>query len=90
MRIQRIIWVDSMTDNGWQASDYKRVPNIKCETIGFLFAEDAETVTLTSCLSSFNQPRSPITIPKAAIVKRTNVTKRKTANAKTSSRRLKR
>ncbi len=73
MKIQQIRWVDSSSEEGWCTFTYKRVENITCETVGYLFSEDAETVTMTSCISSFQQPRSPITIPKVSIVSRTDV-----------------
>lgn len=65
-----VSWIDSIQDEGWQTSNYHKPEKLTCKSVGFLVFEDKEVIILSSCLSPFGGPRSPITIPKFAITQR--------------------
>lgn len=68
-RLAYLEWIDSMQTHGWQLSNVESLSaeDMTCKSFGFVFAEDAHSITITSSLSSQGGPASLMQIPKIAI-----------------------
>ena len=67
LEIVDIVWVDSCSYEGWVSKDTFVDLDVKCRTLGFVVAEDDNSITIAASLSFAGNSNSPIRIPKCAI-----------------------
>jgi len=65
MKIARVKWLDSVSENGWQRGTDNQVAQIV--SYGVVIADDAQAITLSTSVSGFGRCCDPLTIPKCAI-----------------------
>ena len=70
-----ILWVDSCSpsDSSWHRPEELSMQPLKCDTVGYLVAEDEGSVSVASCLMENGALYGVITIPKCSILKRRKV-----------------
>ncbi|TNE66848.1 MAG: hypothetical protein EP336_09535 [Rhodobacteraceae bacterium] len=69
-QIRKIVWLDSNTHAGWHDPDQQKYAPIRVISIGWLVAEDDESVTLSGSVvfGDDYQATDTMTIPKVCIV----------------------
>ena len=70
----RIRWLDSSSPRGWlPLRDWSGVGSLECESVGYLFAEDEQTITIVSHVAfpdddASAQGHGIMVIPRGAII----------------------
>lgn len=72
MRRVEVFWRDSMAQAGWVRPDDlskdREAPDyLNCSSIGYLFAEDENAVTIVQSQNPGGQVGEPLTIPREAV-----------------------
>lgn len=69
-KLKRVRWVDSATSAGWQVSKREIYAPVECETVGFVIADDKESISISATIADVaHDTVDVITIPKCAIRK---------------------
>ena len=66
-------WVDSVHYNGWTAMEELPIHDLNCRSVGWLIAEDEESITIIAHDGGKNA-MGDMTIPKVAITGRWEIT----------------
>ena len=70
MRAERVVWLDSASHDGWHNPKEQIYRPVKCETLGFVVAEDEVSISLAATFESADQVAQVMTIPKSVIQSR--------------------
>ena len=65
-KIALVKWVDSAHATGWQDSDVEVLP-LSCETVGFIWQDEPDHLTLALSVDEQGHPGHMLSIPKFAI-----------------------
>lgn len=75
MKLEKIVWMDSASHDGWHNPNLQEYRAIRCTTFGAVIAETDESISVAGTIESPDQVAQVMTIPKAVIVSRKKVGK---------------
>ena len=69
-RVERIVWVDSCSNDGWHNPALQEYKPLRCSSYGVVVFEDAGCVSIAGSVEADDQVGCVMTIPTSAIVSR--------------------
>ena len=67
-----LTWIDSETAMGWHRISDVVITEMKVHSLGYLIKEDDKAVVISTSISENHSCVDPLTIPKCAIIKRSD------------------